>query len=81
MLPAASPTVTAAAESVAPATTPRTLVNPVIDASNPAVAAAIAAYHVVDGIFDSSKPARVKVVVASVMQPTVEYGHHPNASL
>lgn len=24
---------------------------------------------------------RVKVVVASVMQPTVEYGHHPNASL
>jgi hypothetical protein len=25
--------------------------------------------------------ARVKVVVASVMQPTVEYGHPPNASL
>jgi hypothetical protein len=25
--------------------------------------------------------ARVKVVVASVMQPTVEYDQHPNASL
>ena len=29
----------------------------------------------------AQKPARVKVVVASVMQPTVEYGYHPNASL
>ena len=26
-------------------------------------------------------PARVKVVVASVMQPTVEYRYQPNASL
>ena len=25
-------------------------------------------------------PARVKVVVASFMRPTVEYGEHPNAS-
>lgn len=31
--------------------------------------------------FGSSQPARVKVVVASVMQPTVEYRYQPNASL
>jgi len=30
---------------------------------------------------DHTKPARVKVVVASVMQPTFEYRDQPNASL
>jgi uncharacterized protein YceK len=30
---------------------------------------------------DAWVAARVKVVVASVMQPTVEYDQHPNASL
>jgi hypothetical protein len=42
------------------------------------VAIAIALGEFKDGF---EQPARVKVVVASVMQPTVEYCDQPNASL
>lgn len=37
--------------------------------------------ELLDKMHDAGVPARVKVVVASVMQPTVEYGYPPNASL
>jgi len=43
--------------------------------------AAIPAERIERSILVLRGPARVKVVVASVMQPTVEYGRPPNASL